>query len=1275
MKHKSEHIKPGKSKHISFLFMCLAFVLGVTNLASQACPPSFSCNSNIQVSLDINCTEEIKASSMLKELTFPESEYTVTIKNKNGKILSSNIIDKTYIGQRLEVSVKLNRCGYSCWGYAWIEDKLPPVITNCDTVEVDCDADLRAGFGVPNITAFDACGPATIKQLPDVVTPLPCSSPFIKRIERPWLVTDVYGNTATCIQVINVRRFTLDDITAPPNYDDFDRPALVCGVFNHFLPNGAPDPVYTGFPGGIHCDNIQQHYVDTRFELCGSAFKILRVWEVIDWCNGRDTTFGQIIKYLDKIPPVCTVNPNDVVVLQTDPKKCTATYKVPPPKATDCSAFSYIVGYRLRDHLGGFGDTIYTKDIVRNSDNTFTLTALPQDTTIIIYKLTDGCGNISYCSFDVHVKDKESPSANCEGYIVVSLRENGWAELTATALNSGSEDNCGIVKYEIRRLDTNCPNYPQDRTLRDKVNFCCTDVNADPTKYIKVVLRVTDAAGNTNECISNVRVQDKIKPVITCPADITIQCYVDYKDSTKTNGVATAIDNCMATILPFKDDVRLDKCGIGVVIRKWVAVDKQGLRDSCFQYITVVNDNPFSEDHIIFPADTIVNQCVDAAKLTPEYLDSKPKFVSKTCADLAVSYTDEYYTVDNACQKILRYWRVINWCDYNPNDKNYYTHTQKILVQDNVGPVFISGCVDRTIVSKEGDCEEEVHHRVEAHDECTPDNKLKYSWEVDLFSNQTIDRVGVGPAVSEKYPVGKHRMIFRVIDACGNVTKCEYMFLIKDDKKPTPVCIGELVWVLDKDGKAEVWASDFNLKSEDFCATGELTYAFNQQNTQKSRFFTCADVPNGIAARIPLRMYVFDSDGNFEFCSVILVLQDSPTTNGCADNLNGGATISGKIINNKLDGVKGVSLTLSDIPNAYEEIIKTDELGNFAFSNKPFFSNFMLMPEKMDESKAGVNTLDLVFLQRHILSISRLNTPYQQLAADVNNDKKIDIADLVALRKIILGVTDNYGQNKPWRFIPSNFKFESVSTPFDLVDYKVYDTLMVDDLGADFLIFKVGDIDANYSAVGTFGRSRNTLDLVTETIGNDVVVRAANDVELSGLQLTLDLDKNASIVGNRLDIKSENYFLKHGVANISWTSKENISIKEGDILFTIKNDQKVTLNENGEISSEAYNSDYETLQINWNATTIKKSDEKLSIYPNPFAESTTVEFELKNKGLYEIKVFDQQGKLIYSTKKEGLIGLNKEVLPKQKLNEVAGIYFVRLESSEYTKTVRVIMTE
>ena len=89
--------------------------------------------------------------------------------------------------------------------------------------------------------------------------------------------------------------------------------------------------------------------------------------------------------------------------------------------------------------------------------------------------------------------------------------------------------------------------------------------------------------------------------------------------------------------------------------------------------------------------------------------------------------------------------------------------------------------------------------------------------------------------------------------------------------------------------------------------------------------------------------------------------------------------------------------------------------------------------------------------------------------------------------------------------------------------------------------------------------------------------------------------------------------MKNSVANISWTRKENISIKEGDILFTIKNDQKVTLNENGEISSEAYNSDYETLQINWNATNIKKSDEKLSIYPNPFAESTTVEFELKNK--------------------------------------------------------------
>ena len=98
----------------------------------------------------------------------------------------------------------------------------------------------------------------------------------------------------------------------------------------------------------------------------------------------------------------------------------------------------------------------------------------------------------------------------------------------------------------------------------------------------------------------------------------------------------------------------------------------------------------------------------------------------------------------------------------------------------------------------------------------------------------------------------------------------------KDNKPPTPICNSEVVWVLDENGKAEVWASDFNLKSEDLCDGSSLKYSFNASGSQPSKNFTCADVPNGVSATIPLKMYVIDEDGNSEFCDVKLILQDSP---------------------------------------------------------------------------------------------------------------------------------------------------------------------------------------------------------------------------------------------------------------------------------------------------------------------------------------------------------------------------------------------------------------
>jgi hypothetical protein len=60
----------------------------------------------------------------------------------------------------------------------------------------------------------------------------------------------------------------------------------------------------------------------------------------------------------------------------------------------------------------------------------------------------------------------------------------------------------------------------------------------------------------------------------------------------------------------------------------------------------------------------------------------------------------------------------------------------------------------------------------------------------------------------------------------------------------------------------------------------------------------------------------------------------------------------------------------------------------------------------------GVSTLDLVMIQRHILGLQTLDNNYLMIAADVNNDGKVTASDLTELRKLILGVTNNFVKRK-----------------------------------------------------------------------------------------------------------------------------------------------------------------------------------------------------------------------------------------------------------------------
>jgi len=83
----------------------------------------------------------------------------------------------------------------------------------------------------------------------------------------------------------------------------------------------------------------------------------------------------------------------------------------------------------------------------------------------------------------------------------------------------------------------------------------------------------------------------------------------------------------------------------------------------------------------------------------------------------------------------------------------------------------------------------------------------------------------------------------------------------------------------------------------------------------------------------------------------------------------------------------------------------------------PNLSTPTLYFEKTSEPFDGVSTIDITLMVRHILGLTLLDEDYKLIAADVNQDDKISGIDVVALRKVILGLS-GFPNDNVWQFDP-----------------------------------------------------------------------------------------------------------------------------------------------------------------------------------------------------------------------------------------------------------------
>ncbi len=1126
------------------------------------------------------------------------------------------------------------------------------------------------------VFGLDPCGP-TILSYTDDVNDMDCTSPYTQVIYRTYTATDESGNEAmSCVDTINVERTDLGSLELPRDYDDLDLPSLSCT-------SGYPTPATTGSPTGSFCENVQMDYEDITIDICEGSYKVLRYWTIFEWCESEVVEYTQIIKVVDKEGPSITCPVIDGPI-STSPSSCDASLFIPVPTISDnCTA---IPTYTVEASSG---------TLVTQGQN-YSLIDLEIGTHTVTYTATDNCGNSSTCSFDFEVVDDISPVAVCDQHTTVSLSFDEQVYVDAETFDDGSYDECSDITWSARRMTDAC-NVAGNTSYSSTVTFCCADVGTT----VMVEFRVVDESGNSNTCMVEVEVDDKIAPAIQVPDNVTLNCQDDYTDLNLTGGMAQGFDNCEIDEITFTDFPAIGSCGSGQVTRQWTVTDKSGLTASGTQFIFLQDNDPFDINDINFPSDVTLTSCEAS---TDPSATGEPIISDDICSQ--VSYTfwdDKFVIVDEACEQIYRKWTVIDQCQYNANTgQGIWEDVQVIEIINNTAPTFVTACTNQTF-DVFGNCEGEVSLSVEASDDCTPEDKLVYTWKIDAFNTNdgVFEFENTGSSLTSVFPVGTHRIVWTVSDRCGNIETCDYLFTVRDAKAPTPYCISSLsTAVMNTNGEVTIWASDFDLGATDNCTPPELLIpSFTENGITSSLTFTCDDIPNGIAAVIDdIQIWVTDEAGNKDFCTVSLLVEDNEA-DFCEDM--GTVTASGAIYTPNDEKVEEVVL---EATNGIEDVLTSelDEQGNYSFDFIPNF-DYEITAEKNINFINGVTTLDIVLIQKHILGLQVFDSPYKTIAADTDNNGQISGADIIAIRRLILGFTDDFpNEQQSWRFVDQNANFDNVYEVFPYDEILDVNFNTGANLINDFIGVKIGDVNQTASPA-TFAsnvdtRSDKTLNLVMDNSS----LRAGEVIEIPvfadefnnmlAYQMTVEFDLTKLMIkdirAGALNITDQHMNmtrLNEGLFSTIWNSSEPVSTDEALFYLIVEAKRDTDISEvfrtsNRITETVAYDANYQDsdIQIQWrDREGVMTQTDQFVLYqntPNPFATTTNIAFDLPQSSQVELTIFNMNGVLVKTIQQGFAKGYNSIEINKDDL-QASGVYYYTIRAGEHTSNGKMILID
>ncbi|GJM36319.1 MAG: hypothetical protein DHS20C18_53200 [Saprospiraceae bacterium] len=369
------------------------------------------------------------------------------------------------------------------------------------------------------------------------------------------------------------------------------------------------------------------------------------------------------------------------------------------------------------------------------------------------------------------------------------------------------------------------------------------------------------------------------------------------------------------------------------------------------------------------------------------------------------------------------------------------------------------------------------------------------------------------------------------------------------------------------------------------------------------------------------------------------------------ENLN--VRLEGNIYTEDGESVSGVYVDL-DVPGeSFDQT--TDATGSFLFQQVPGCNVQSLQLSKNDAANNGVTTIDLIFVQKHILGVAPLDSPYEIIAGDVDNNGQLTTLDLIRMRRVILGVTNEFPNNTSWRFIAADYEFIDPLNPLDeaFVEVLEFNGLLGANQQQDFIAVKVGDV--NSSANLEFDEPLEERNLQPEfvlavadqklqkgeTYSLDFI--AKKSLGVMGYQFGLEFDSQVlslqqiEPLAPEMGVDNFGQFNAEGLVTVSWNGNREVVAGEGLFRLNFQALEDVRLKDvlwlnDQRTRAESYNASLDLGPIDLHFD--EQAEDALALVvnqnqPNPFNDRTTIPFFLPQDDVINLKVIDPAGRLVY----------------------------------------------